>query len=176
MTVDVRAATLDDASACAAVYAPYVEATAASFETEPPSTEAMAGRIAAALGSHAWLVAERAGTVVGYAYATAYRARRAYRWTCETSVYVDAAAQGGGVGHALYEELLARLTARGFRTAVAAMTLPNPASARLHEALGFTRSGVLTDVGWKGGRWHDVALYQRALGGRPGAEVPVEPS
>ncbi len=166
--VHVRDATAADATACATVYAPYVSGTAASFEAVPPSPDEMARRIAAAQVEHAWLVAERDGTVVGYAYATAWKTRPAYRWTCETSVYVDADARGGGVGRALYTELLDRLADRGFRALVAGMTLPNPASAALHAALGFRRSGVLERVGWKAGRWHDVALLQRDLG--PGDE------
>ena len=163
-TTTVRAATPADAAACAAVYAPYVTGTAASFETEPPAADEVAGRIVAALERHAWLVAEREGRVVGYAYATAYRSRPAYRWTCEVSVYVAAGEQRGGVGRALYAALLQRLAQRGFRTALAAMTLPNPASAALHEAMGFVRCGVLPRVGWKAGHWHDVALFHRPLG------------
>lgn len=177
----VRDATTADAAACGAVYAPYVRSSAASFETEPPSAEEMARRIGAALATHAWLVAERDGALVGYAYATAYKARPAYRWTCETSVYVGAGAQGAGVGRTLYVALLDRLAGRGFRTAVAGMTLPNPASAGLHAALGFTPCGVLPRVGWKAGRWHDVALLSRPLGHAPSADVahpdaaPAEP-
>ncbi len=173
----MRPATTAAAAACAEVYAPYVRGTAASFESDPPSAEEMARRIADALQAHAWLVAERDGVVVGYAYATTYRARPAYRWTCEVSVYVSGTARGGGVGRALYEALLERLAARGYRTVVAAMTLPNPASAALHEALGFHPSGVLSDVGWKAGRWHDVALFTRAVGEGPsGSTPPPEPS
>jgi L-amino acid N-acyltransferase YncA len=173
----VRPATTGDGAVCAAIYAPYVLGTAASFETEPPVAEEMARRIEAASEQHAWLVAERGGTLVGYAYATAWRSRPAYRWTCEVSVYVVDHERGGGVGRALYDALLARLAERGFRSVVAGMTLPNPASARLHEALGFSPVGVLTRVGWKAGRWHDVALLQRGLGpGLDDAEGPDEPS
>jgi L-amino acid N-acyltransferase YncA len=173
----VRDATPADAAACAAVYAPYVLGTTASFETDPPGPAEMAHRIETALATHAWVVAERAGELVGYAYATAYKPRAAYRWTCEVSVYVATAAHRGGVGRALYGALLDRLAGRGFRTAVATTTLPNPSSAGLHEALGFRLSGVLVGVGWKAGRWHDVALLQRAIGPRPdGSTPPREPS
>ena len=168
----VREATTADAEACAAIYAPYVRSTAASFEIEPPSMAEVARRIAAARATHAWLVAERDGALVGYAYATAYKSRPAYRWTCETSVYVAAVAQRAGVGRTLYTALLDRLAGRGFRTAVAGLTLPNPASAGLHAALGFTPCGVLPQVGWKAGRWHDVALLQRPLGDEPYADGP----
>jgi phosphinothricin acetyltransferase len=172
----VRDATTADAEGCAAIYAPYVLTSAASFETDPPGPGELARRIATALATHAWLVAERDGVLVGYAYATAYKTRAAYRWTCETSVYVAADAQRGGVGRTLYAALLTRLQARGFRSAVAGMTLPNEASAALHEALGFSRCGVLPRVGWKAGRWHDVALLQRDLGPGPsGADQPAEP-
>lgn len=177
MTLTVRDATTADASGCAAIYAPYVLGTAASFETEPPGAEELVRRIEAALSTHAWLVAERDDRLAGYAYATAYKPRPAYRWTCEVSVYVVAGEQRGGVGRSLYDALLERLATRGFRTAVASMTLPNPASAGLHAALGFRPAGVLARVGWKAGRWHDVALFQRELGPGPyGSEAPAEPS
>lgn len=176
----VRDATAGDADVCASIYAPYVLTTAASFETEPPTATEVGRRIAAAQRDHAWLVAERDGVVVGYAYATAWKSRPAYRWTCEVSVYVAADAHRGGVGRALYVALLDRLTQRGFRTVVAGMTLPNPASARLHAALGFSPSGMLTRVGWKHGRWHDVALLQRGLGPEPDTSeetaAPPEPA
>lgn len=174
----VRDATAADAAACAAIYAPFVLGTAVSFESDPPDEAEVARRIAAAQERHGWLVADGDGDgdVAGYAYATAWRARAAYRWTCETSVYVGPGRQGSGVGRALYEALLEQLARRGFRTAVAGMTLPNPASAGLHAALGFTRTGVLARVGWKHGRWHDVAFYQRGLGPEPyGPGEPGEP-
>ena len=168
----VRAATPADAAACADVYGPSVLTTAASFESEPPTVAEMAGRIAAAQEHHAWLVAEVSGELAGYAYATAWKSRAAYRWTCETSVYVAAAGQGRGTGRALYTALLARLEQRGFRTVVAGMTLPNPASAALHAALGFRQVGLLQAVGFKHGRWHDVALLERSLGDDPYAGPP----
>ena len=168
----VRDATAADAAACAAIDAPYVLGTAVSFETEAPTSDELARRIEAAQRQHAWLVAERDGAVVGYAYATAYRSRPAYRWTCEVSVYVDEREHRGGVGRSLYGALLDRLAGRGFRTAVAAMTLPNQASAGLHEALGFSPAGVRAHVGWKDGRWHDVALLQRTIPAEPYAEEP----
>lgn len=97
----VRDATTADAAACAAVYAPYVLGTAASFETAPPGPDEVGRRIATALRTHAWVVAERDAELVGYAYATAYKPRPAYRWTCEVSVYVAGDQRGGGVGRAL---------------------------------------------------------------------------
>ncbi|WP_448641916.1 N-acetyltransferase family protein [Geodermatophilus sp. URMC 63] len=166
----VRDATADDDGACAAVYAPYVTGTAVSFEAEPPPPAEMARRIAVAQQSHAWLVLEEDGRVVGYAYGGPFRTRTAWQWSCEVSVYLAAGRRRGGGGRALYEALMARLADRGYRVAVAGVTLPNPASEAFHRALGFEPVGVFRRVGWKDGRWHDVAFAQRPLGndGPPG--------
>lgn len=172
----IRPATTEDAAACAAIYAPYVTDTATSFETEPPTPSEMAERIAAAESAHAWLVledVEDGGRVVGYAYAGPWRSRAAYRWTCETSVYIDEGRRRRGSGRALYEALLARLAERGYRTAVAGMTLPNEASVGLHRAMGFEPVGTFREVGRKNGRWHDVAWAQRAL--TPASDGEAEP-
>ena len=169
----IRDAAARDAAACAAIYAPYVTDTAITFELEPPTAQEMADRIAEAGRTHAWLVLEDDGRVVGYAYAGPYKSRAAYRWACEVSVYLATGRQRSGGGRALYEELFARLAARGYRTAVAGMTLPNEASRGLHAALGFQDVGTYRDIGWKLGRWHDVAWLQRALVAGP--EAPTEP-
>lgn len=125
----MRDAVPADAAACAAVYAPYVTGSAISFEAEPPSAEEMAGRIAAAQRTHAWLVLEDDdGRVVGYAYGGPYRSRPAYRWSCEVSVYLEPGRRRTGSGRALYAALLERLAARGYRTALAGLTLPDPAT------------------------------------------------
>jgi phosphinothricin acetyltransferase len=100
---------------------------------------------------------------VGYAYAGPWRSRPAYRWTCETSIYLEIGRRRRGSGRALYEALLARLAERGYRTAVAGMTLPNEASVALHRAMGFEPVGTFRQVGRKHGQWHDVAWTQRAL-------------
>src|SRR3954451_8298760 len=135
----VREATAADAAACAAIYAPYVTDTAVSFETEPPGAGEMAARIAAA---HEWLVLEDGGRVVGYAYAGRFAPRAAYRWACEVSVYLERGRHRTGGGRARYGALLPRLAARGFRVAVAGMTLPNDASVGLHRAMGFEPVGT----------------------------------
>lgn len=158
----VRTASAADAGRCAEIYAPYVTSTAISFELEPPTPEEMAERIA---GAHAWLVAELAGRVVGYASAGPFKQRPAYQWTCEVSVYLEQGRRRTGAGRALYEELFARLKRQGFRTAVAALALPNEASEGLHAALGFEHVGTLRRVGFKHGEWRDVAWWQRDLGG-----------
>ncbi|SDT02268.1 phosphinothricin acetyltransferase [Friedmanniella luteola] len=169
----MRDATPGDAAACAAVYAPYVLDSSTTFELVPPTVPEMAGRIAAAQARHAWLVLERADVVVGYAYGGPFKARPAYRWACEVSVYLAPDQRGAGGGRALYTALLDRLTGRGYRTAAAGMTQPNEASAALHRALGFTTVGTFRRVGWKHGRWHDVTWAQCDLGAHH--DPPEEP-
>src|SRR4051794_5734903 len=127
----VRAATEADGAACAAIYAPYVNETAVSFEEEPPDAGEMARRIVAA---HDWLVLEDGGRVVGYAYAASFHPRAAYRWACEVSVYLRMGFERRGGGRALYSALLPRLVERGFRVAIAGMTLPNEGSVALHRS------------------------------------------
>lgn len=170
----VRDATGDDAEVCARIYAPYVTGTAITFETDPPPAPELARRIAAAARTHAWLVLESDGAVVGYAYGGPYKARAAYRWSCEVSVYLERGRRRTGGGRLLYEALFTRLAERGFRTAVAGMTLPNEASAGLHRALGFEPVGTFRRIGWKHGAWHDVAWLQRPIGlgqGPPDGEI-----
>lgn len=171
--IRVRAATPADADAIAAIYAPHVLDGIASFEEEAPDAGAMTTRMAAAGSLHPWLVAEDRGATVAYAYASPFHARRAYRWTVETSVYVADAAQGRGVGSLLYGALLDLLTRQGFAQAVARISLPGEASVALHQAVGFTATGVQRSVGYKHGRWIDVGIWQRPLA-EP-ASPPAEP-
>jgi phosphinothricin acetyltransferase len=159
----IRDALADDAERCAAIYAPYVRDTPISFESEPPAAEEMAARIAAAQRAHAWLVLEDDGGVAGYAYGAPFMARAAYQWATAVSVYLDPSRHRTGGGRVLYEALFERLAARGHRTALAGIALPNDASTGLHRALGFELVGTYRRVGWKLGRWHDVAWYQRDL-------------
>ncbi|WP_151524503.1 GNAT family N-acetyltransferase [Serinicoccus kebangsaanensis] len=161
--VTIRDGTARDGAACAAIYAPFVRETAVTFETDPPPGEELARRIAAAQQQHAWLVAERGGALLGYAYGGAYRPRRAYSRTAETSVYLAPEAAGQGVGRLLYGALLDRLRELGYGTAVAGMTPPNPASAALHRSLGFTLVGSFQRVGRKFGRWHGCDWWELAL-------------
>ena len=160
----VRDATVEDAAACARIYAPYVRNTAVSLEVEPPTAAEMAGRIEAALARHAWLVLEDDGRVVGYAYGSTFNARAAYVWSTSVSVYTEPGRRRTGAGRALYTALLDRLAARGYRTALAGVALPNEASVGLHTAMGFEPVGTYRRVGWKLGRWHDVTWFQRPLG------------
>jgi len=169
----VRDAVPDDAPACAAIYAPYVRDTAISFETEPPTAEEMADRIAEAQRRHAWLVLEDAGAVTGYAYGGPFMARAAYQWSATVSVYLENGRRRTGAGRALYTALFDRLAARGIRTVLAGIAVPNDASIGLHRALGFEPAGTYRRVGWKLGRWHDVAWYQRDLGAGTGPPEPL---
>lgn len=174
VSATVRDAQAADAAACAAVYAPYVRDTAITFELEPPGAAAMAARIAASQAGHAWVVLEREGAVAGYAYGATWQSRPAYRFSCEVSVYVEMGRRRSGAGRALYEALFERLRARGFRNAVAGMTMPNEASEGLHLAMGFRPVGAYEDIGYKFGAWHDVAYVQLQLAD-PGTGPPPEP-
>jgi len=172
----VRDARAEDAAACAAIYAPYVLDTAITFEVVPPTEQVMAERIAAAARSHAWLVLEDEGRVVGYAYGGPYKERAAYRWACDVSVYLEMGRRRTGAGRALYEALLPRLVERGFRTATAGMTLPNDASVALHRAMGFEPIGVWRRIGYKNGAWHDVEWAQAMLRASTDSDAdPEEP-
>ena len=154
--VEVRPAVPADAAAIAAVYAPYVQASVASFEDVPPSPSGMAERMANGLP---WLVACAGADVVGFASAGPHNARAAYRWSVNVSVYLDAAVVGRGVGRMLYDVLLAELRAAGVVNAYAGITLPNVASVALHESLGFSKVGHYPHVGFKHGAWHDVGWW-----------------
>jgi L-amino acid N-acyltransferase YncA len=159
-----------DGAACAAIYAPYVEGSPVSFEERAPDAAEMASRIERARESHAWLVAERDAGVVGYANASAFRDRPAYRWSATVSIYLAEEARGRGVGRTLYGALFDRLRERGYRMACAGITLPNEASVGLHESLGFEPVGVNREIGFKCGAWRDVGWYQLEL--TPAGEGP----
>lgn len=159
----IRTAVAADAAVLREIYRPYVERTAVSFELEVPSIEEFQRRIAVAVEGWSWLVAKVDGRQVGYAYASAHRAREAYRTSVETSAYVHEDYQRQGIGRALYTQLLKELSERGFGSAYAAITLPNEASVGFHESLGFESIGVFPRVGRKFGVWHDVAWFYRPL-------------
>jgi phosphinothricin acetyltransferase len=167
----IRDATLLDAEAIRRIYAPVVEGSATSFEVEVPSAEEMRRRIESTIPSLPWLVAGSGSEVLGFAYAGPHRSRAAYRWSVETSVYVDARHRRAGVGRALYSTLLERTAELGYVRAFAGITLPNPGSVALHEALGFTPIGVFRSVGFKLGKWHDVSWWEHQL-----VDAPPQPS
>jgi phosphinothricin acetyltransferase len=169
----IRLATPDDAPAVAEIYAAEVAGTSISFEYEPPGAEEMRARIAKLAAFAPWLVCVEGGLVTGYAYASPHHERAAYRWSVDVSVYVRRGGRRGGVGRALYRSLFALLRLQGFCAAHAGITLPNPASVGLHEALGFRPVAVFPRVGWKRGAWHDVGYWQLELRERQGP--PPEP-
>ena len=173
----IRPAQEADSAAVAAVYAPYVRDTPVSFEVEPPPAAVMAERIAGTLGTHPWLVAEREGQVIGFAYAGKHSQRPAYRWTVDVTVYIREDERRAGVGRQLYGALLGTLWGQGFRSAFAEIVLPNPGSARLHEAMGFRHVGVHKDIGYKLGRWHDIGYWRLGLSeesAAPGEPIPFD--
>lgn len=169
---EIRPATAADAPAIAALYAPYVTDSTASFEQVPPDADEIERRMQST-PRLPWFVAAREGRPVGYCYAARYRARAAYRWAAECSVYLEAAESGRGTARALYGELLAAVTRLGYVQVYAGVTLPNPASVRFHEAAGFTPVGVFRSAGFKHDQWCDVGWWQRSLRDAPAA--PPEP-
>jgi phosphinothricin acetyltransferase len=173
MGVTIRLASSNDAAAIAEIYRPYVESSRISFEEEPPGADEIAARMQSRV--HPWIVCEDGDRVLGYASSSPYHGRPAYRWTVETSIYLDGEAHGRGIGRALLGNLLELLTRQGFVTAIAAVALPNPASIALHERFGFTPAGTYKGVGFKRGEWIDVSLWQRNLAPRTDAPADPEP-
>jgi phosphinothricin acetyltransferase len=166
-----------DAAACAAIYAPFVERSAISFEEVALDEARMADRIATTTRTHPWLVLEDAGEVVGFAYASSHRVRAAYRWAADVAIYVAAGARGTGAGRRLYEALFDLMRRQNLRVACAGITLPNDASVGLHRAVGFEPVGVYRAIGFKNGAWHDVSWWQLALapdGGPPAELLPPQ--
>jgi len=173
MTTLIRLATEQDAGQIQAIYAPIVSQASISFETEPPTLEEMRRRITETLAHLPWLVYTQQETILGYAYASSHRARSAYRWSVDVSVYIHAQARRQGIGHILYDSLFKILTLQGFYNVYAGIALPNPASVGLHESLGFQPIGVYHHVGYKLGAWHDVGWWHLSL--RPPKVPPDEP-
>ena len=134
----------------------------------------MHGRIATTLRHLPWLVCERQGEVLGYVYASPHRARPAYQWSVDVSVYIHPGARRIGIAQALYTSLFQLLVLQGFCNCYAGITLPNPASVGLHESLGFQPVGVYQNVGYKLGAWHDVGWWQRGL--KPCPSHPDSPT
>jgi L-amino acid N-acyltransferase YncA len=163
----IREAAEADAPAMLAIYRPYVETAAISFEHVAPSIDEYAGRVRKILAGWACVVAETDGNLQGYAYGSAHRERAAYQWSVETTVYVSHGVQRAGIGRRLYAALLPRLADAGFCNAYAGVSLPNPASVGLHLAVGFRPIGTFPRVGYKFGRWHNVAWFHQPLRENP---------
>ena len=178
--IRIRGAAVGDAAKIRAIYAPYVELTAITFETEVPSEEEFRRRIASTLQRYPYLAAEQDGRIVGYAYAGPFKQRVCYDWSCETTVYVDSAAHGLGIGRALYEELEKRLKAQGIRTMYACIAYPEAedeyldyGSPRFHEKLGFTRCGEFHHCANKFGRWYNMIWMEKPISDYPHDPAPV---
>lgn len=167
----IRRVRAEDAVAIAAIYRVFVEETLITFELEAPSAEEIGNRIAKAGDRYPFIVAEDDGEVVGYAYATLFRDRPAYRFAVETSIYLAPQAQGSGLGRRLYATLLDVLTAQGFVHALGVVTIPNAASVGLHRAMGFADYGIYQDIGFKMGEWASVQILQKIL-----CPLPASPS
>ena len=160
----MRSASATDADAIARIYNYYIENTVITFEEEPVSPEAMVARVAEVQGlSLPWLVAEIDKKVIGYAYANKWKVRSAYRHSVETTIYLEHGHEGRGVGKTLYAALLPPLRARGIHAVIGGAAMPNEASVALHEKLGFDHVATFREVGFKHGRWVDVAYWQLVL-------------
>ena len=160
----VRDARPDDARAIVDLYNHYVTHTTITFEEQPVSPSEMESRVREIQsGGLPWLVAEESGVVVGYAYASKWKTRSAYRFSVESTVYVAHDRRTRGVGTSLYEVLIARLKDAGYHTVIGGITQPNEASVRLHERLGFVKTAHFREVGFKFGEWLDVAYWQRPV-------------
>ncbi|MEG3177405.1 N-acetyltransferase family protein [Sphingomonas sp. RB3P16] len=172
--IAIRPATPDDAAAIAAIYKPYVERGTVSFELKAPDERIFRQRMASSGGLYPWLVATgEDGAVLGYAYASAFRDRPAYRFTVETTVYLASGTQGRGNGRQLYDALIDTVRAQGFTHAIGVIALPNDHSIRLHESVGFKRAGFFREAGYKDGRWIDVGYWHCDL--NDATIPPMEP-
>jgi L-amino acid N-acyltransferase YncA len=169
----VRPASPLDAAGCLAIYRPYVENSAVSWELDVPPISEMAERITAACDTHAWLVLEHDEQITGFAYAHAFNRLPTYRWSAQTGIYVDGDHHRRGGGREMYAQLLNRLGERGYRQVLAGITQPNEASNGFHRSLGFREAGLYRRVEWKLDRWHDVAWMQRDLPGAADNEDPA---
>ena len=160
----------DDAEAILRIYAPYVEQTAATFETDVPKLSDFKSRIASISSQYPYLVCEQDGQIIGYAYATKHRERDAYRYDVDVSIYMKAAYHGNGAARSLYEKLFELLKAQGYYNAYAACVGSNVRSIAFHERCGFRVIGTHHNTGYKFGRWHDVVWMEREI--RPHDECP----
>ena len=159
----IRQATPGDAEGICEIYNHYVVNTTITFEEDPVMPSAMALRIENVNAQHCWFVFEQDGAIAGYAYATPWRVRAAYRHSVETTVYIQPGAGGKGIGTALYTHLIVQLRKRGIRAVIGGISLPNNASIALHERMGFTQVAHFADVGHKFGKWIDVGYWELVL-------------
>lgn len=168
--LQIRIATPEDAAQIRAIYAPAVTDSAVSFEMETPTVADLARRIGETTEMYPWVVVDRRGEIVGYAYARRWRSRPAYDWDVEITAFVKSGNEGRGIGRAMYHGFLGLLAAQGFVNAIAVITLPNDTSTGFHEAMGFHRAAVFPASGFKLGEWHDLEFWWSQL-----ADLPDDP-
>lgn len=168
MAVEIRFATQDDAIQILDIYRPIVETSPASFEIDVPTIQTRIETYTP------WLICEIDQIVAGYVYASPHRSRSAYQWSVDVSVYIHTEYRRRNMGKALYTTLLELLKHQGYTNAFAGITLPNPASVRLHESIGFKQLGIYENVGYKLGHWHDVGWWQLPLSSLP--QHPKQPN
>lgn len=159
----IRHAIALDATRIAEIYNHHVRGTVVTFEEQPVADDEMAQRIVETTAAYPWLVSELDAAVIGYAYASSWKRRSAYRYAVESTIYVAPEFHGRGLGAELYRTLITEMRARGFHCAIGGIALPNPASIALHEKLGFKPIGQFREVGWKFGKWVDVGYWDLIL-------------
>ena len=164
----IRRAKAEDAQALLTIYAPYVTDTPVTFEYEVPSLSEFTGRIRSVSADYPYLVCERDGIPIGYAYAHRYKERAAYQWDAELSVYLDGKNRGRGLGKAFYAALIEILRLQNIKNVYGCVLCPNESSERLHESFGFARVGVFHSTGYKCGAWRDVVWFEKQI-------APYEP-
>lgn len=157
----IRTANLEDTAAIAAIYNFYVESSHSTFETETVNESEMQRRVSEILENYPFLVGEENGEIIGYAYASRYKARAGYRHSVEVSIYIKNGINGKGIGTILYENLFAELKAKPIHAIVAGIALPNDASIRLHEKFGFEKVAHFREIGFKHRRWIDVGYWEK---------------
>lgn len=171
----IRFAALNDAARILEIYAPYITETTISFEYDVPTLPEFTDRMAGIMAKYPYIVYERGGVVVGYAYASPYNARTAYDYTVDLSVYVDKAYCGQQIGEALYAAVLDVLQRQGFYSAWACITADNHNSVKFHERMGFTYAGLHPATGYKFGQWLGVHWYYKMLNAPQGKPAPIKP-
>jgi len=159
----IRPAAPADAPRICEIYNHHVRETVVTFEEQPVASDEMARRIAEVTAGFPWLISEIDGSMVGYAYASSWKRRSAYRFAVESTIYLAAEFFGRGLASGLYRALIVDMRSRGLHCAIGGIALPNPASITLHEKLGFVHIGHFREVGWKFGRWVDVGYWELVL-------------
>lgn len=168
----IREARVTDSEALLEIYRPYVEDTTITFEYQVPTETVFAKRIIDTLARYPYLVAEVAGEVLGYAYASVYKPREAYDWSCEVTVYVKKDGKARGIGSALYQRLEELLSKQGVCTLVACITAGNETSVAFHRKWGYRQVACFEQLGYKFGAWQDVLWFQKQLQSLP--ETPAD--